>query len=80
MLQAISAQIGLAAAIPLATPLSPLEGLQVGFNAAVQTFATNFLQLLALLLVGGLLLLARLSDDDDDAVNLDSGRPVPGSW
>ena len=71
----ISDRIGMATAITLATALSPLEGLQVAFSAAVQIFATNFLQLLALLLVGGLLFLARLSDDE----NLDSRGPVPGS-
>jgi hypothetical protein len=78
VVEAISAQVVVAAAIPVATPLSPQEGLQVGFNAAVQTFATNSLSVLALLLVGGLLFVARLSDDDDE--NSDSGWTVPGSW
>jgi hypothetical protein len=70
--------MAIAKAMPLAPPLSPQEGLQVAFNAAVQTISTNSISFLALLLVGGLLFLARLSDDDDE--NLDFGRPDPGSW
>ena len=80
VVQAISAQMGMATAIPVAMPVSPQEGLQVVFNAAVQTLATNSVSLLALLLVAGLLLLARLSDDDDEDETRDSGRRVPRSW
>jgi hypothetical protein len=65
-------------AMPLAPPVSPQEGLQVAYNAAVQTIVTNSIPFLALLLVGLLLFLARLSDDEDE--NLDFERPDPGFW